>query len=265
MDLRGTTCTIDPTVLWRVIDLSVLSVERASGGGARPRPVVVFDLDSTLLDNRPRQAEILRTLGREQHIAALLGARPDHWQGWDLREALERMGLDGEGLDAVYDVAVAYWLEHFFTSRFCVHDEPHRGAVAYVQRILQTGATLAYVTGRPQRMREGTVACFQRVGLPAPGADRHGSVRLLMKPDHDQPDDDWKRQARGELQLLGEVIAAFDNEPAHVNIYHEAFPQAAVVHLATDHSGRSIPLRQGILSVVDFELPPRTGGPSEAP
>ena len=48
------------------------------------------------------------------------------------------------------------------------------------------------------------------------------------------------------------MVAAFDNEPAHINGYREAFPDAFCVHLATDHSMRDIPLADGILSISDF-------------
>jgi len=48
------------------------------------------------------------------------------------------------------------------------------------------------------------------------------------------------------------VVAVFDNEPTHVNDYRRRFPEATVVHLATDHSGRPVALLEGILSVPDF-------------
>ena len=57
--------TYDPTVLERVL----------ARVRAMPGAVVVFDLDSTLLDNKPRQARILREFGTAHGIAALAAAR----------------------------------------------------------------------------------------------------------------------------------------------------------------------------------------------
>jgi hypothetical protein len=54
------------------------------------------------------------------------------------------------------------------------------------------------------------------------------------------------------LHRSGVVIAAFDNEPAHINGYRESFPEAESVHLATDHSLRDIPVLPGIPSIRDF-------------
>jgi hypothetical protein len=53
---------------------------------------------------------------------------------------------------------------------------------------------------------------------------------------------------------MGQVIAAFDNEPMHANDYRRNFPEAKVIHLATDHSGRPVELLEGIVSVPNFRL-----------
>ena len=67
---------------------AVLARARAIRGG-----VVVLDLDSTVMDNRPRQARILQDYGRAAGVAPLLEARPEHWEGWDLERALVNAGL----------------------------------------------------------------------------------------------------------------------------------------------------------------------------
>ena len=73
-----------------------------------------------------------------------------------------------------------------------------------------------------------------------------------MKPTFELSDDDWKATAYAELRAIGTVLAVFDNEPTHVNGYRHAFPDALVVHLATDDSGRDVPLADGVLSIKSF-------------
>ncbi len=231
--------SLQPDVLERV-------VERARAEGARG--VVVFDLDSTLLDNRPRQARILREFGAQNGIAALANARPEHWDSWDIRRAMRNAGLEAVEIDRWSDAAKIFWRERFFTSEYCADDEAIRGAVRFVGEIAGAGAMVAYCTGRHEAMREGTVACFSRLGLPVPG----GRVHLLMKPTFEITDDDWKNSAYDQLRKLGRVIAVFDNEPTHVNGYRAAFPEAFCVHLATDDSGRDVTLSSGIVSVSHF-------------
>jgi hypothetical protein len=234
---------LDPAVLDRV----VAAAQTAGGDG-----VVVFDLDSTLLDNKPRQARILREYGEHNGIASLASARAEHWTGWEIRDAMRAAGATDAEIAAHAEPAKAYWRTVFFTSEYCAIDEATPGAVAYACRVAATGAQIAYCTGRHEAMREGTVRSFARLGLPLPGP----GVHLLMKPTSAQSDDDWKEEAYLRLRALGRMVAVFDNEPTHINGYRKAFPDAICVHLATDHSGRPVVLCDGIVSVKSFSAIP---------
>jgi hypothetical protein len=124
-------------------------------------------------------------------------------------------------------------------------DEALAGAVGFVEKVRQSAAVVAYCTGRHEAMREGTLHSFRRLGFPLPG----DGVELLMKPVQEISDDDFKVTACERLRELGRVLAAFDNEPTHINIYRAAFPAARAIHLATDHSGRPVALLDGIVSI----------------
>ncbi len=211
---------------------------------------VVFDLDSTLLDNRPRQARILREYGDSAGLAALAACRAEHWVDWSIRTAMRNAGLGAEEIDRHSHPARTFWRERFFTSEYCVDDVPIRGALAFVRAVRDAGAQVLYVTGRHEGMRRGTVACFDRHGFLLPDG---ASVVLLMKPTLEESDDQYKVEVQAQIRERGTLIAAFDNEPAHANIYREGFPDAIVVRLDTDHSGRPIPLLEGIEVVPHFE------------
>ena len=97
-----------------------------------------------------------------------------------------------------------------------------RGAAAYARRAHATGVQLVYLTARPERMRPGTEEVLRRFGFPLPG----GGVELWMKPDDPSiGDDDFKRSAHARLASLGRLVAAFDNEPGHVNDFRESVPR----------------------------------------
>ncbi len=232
--------TYDPTVLERV-----LARLRTQPGG-----VVVFDLDSTLLDNKPRQARILREFGQAHGIAALAAARPEHWVDWSIQRAMANAGLDARDVARWAEAAKQFWRERFFTSEYCRDDEPIAGARDYLAAVVEARAVVAYCTGRHEPMRAGTVDNFARLGYPMPSS----RVQLLMKPVFELSDDDWKVEAYDRLRALGPVIAAFDNEPTHINGYRAAFPDATIVHLATDDSGRPVTLARGIVSIGSFIL-----------
>jgi phosphoglycolate phosphatase-like HAD superfamily hydrolase len=214
-----------------------------------PQGVVVFDLDSTVLDNRPRQARILSDYGRAEGLGALEAAHPERLRGWDPAANLRTLGLPEAAVARHLEPFRRFWANRFFTSAYCRYDVPVAGAPGFVREVVLAGGQVAYVTGRPAEMVDGTLDAFRRAELPLPDARR---IFLLMKPSTDLADAAWKDAARGEVERLGPVLAAFDNEPAHVNAYARAWPDALAVHLDTDHSPRAEPVLARVPSIADF-------------
>jgi hypothetical protein len=226
---------------------AALARARSMRGG-----VAVFDLDSTILDNRPRQARILQDFGRAAGLPSLLDAGPDDWRGWDLEAALLAAGLKRSEARHHYAAFRRFWAERFFTSAYCALDVPLPGAPEFVRAVADAGATIAYVTGRPHWMEDGTLEVLRRHGFPLPDGVR---AHLLMKPGDGLTDDAWKAVAREAVDGLGRVVLAFDNEPTHVNAYARAWPAALAVHLDTDHSPRPAAVLPQVPSIADFRAP----------
>jgi beta-phosphoglucomutase-like phosphatase (HAD superfamily) len=227
----------------------ILEAVLRTAAARAPDGVCVFDLDSTVLDNRPRQARILADYGRTAGEPRLFDAGPEHFQGWDLAAALGNAGLAEEEVRVHLAPFRRFWSEWFFTSAYCRLDAPVPGAPEFLRAVRDAGARVVYVTGRPRSMRDGTLAAFRRAELPLPDG---AQVVLLMKDAPELLDDAWKRRACETLSRLGPVVAVFDNEPAHVNQYAERWPDALAVHLDTDHSGRPVEVLPRIPSIGDF-------------
>jgi hypothetical protein len=219
------------------------------------RSACVFDLDSTLLNNHPRQARIVREYGAIAKDQRLVACTEQHIVSWDQRDALRALGLGTEEVEAVAPRLRAYWRSCFFTSAQCEIDAANPGARAYLEAALASGGRIIYLTGRPAEMYAGTVESFRRAGFPLPGPQgADGPVVLWCKEEPEGSDDAWKVACHLRLAALGGVACAFDNEPLHINGYKAAFPSAVAVHLDTDHSGRPVPVRADIPSVRDFVL-----------
>lgn len=227
------------------------ALRRIRGG----RGLVVFDLDSTLLDNRPRQARIVRELGESLGDARLERCTTEQWDGWDIAAALSRCGLDADEVRQLTGPARAFWRERFFTSDYCADDVPIPGAPEFLSTVLATGILICYVTGRHEEMRAGTLSSFRAGGLALPDERR---IRLMMKPRFETHDDVWKRDVATALSALGGPVVAFDNEPTHVNGYQLDFPECYAVHMDTDHSGRPVEVLPQIPSIRDFRLEPES-------
>jgi hypothetical protein len=223
--------------------------------GPAPRPVVVFDLDGTLMDNRPRSRAILHEIAgrwqtREPAIAARLLAAESSELRYHFRDSLERLGVTREDL---VEEAFTFWKERFFSDEPLRHDVQVSGASAFARSCYDAGATLVYLTGRDlPLMGMGTFASLRDLGFPigVPGTE------LVLKPDAAMPDTEFKRFEAPKLSRVGKVVAAFDNEPENCNILLAQFPDAASVFLDTQHLAGAPPLDPGVRVIGDFELGP---------
>jgi len=143
---------------------------------------VVFDLDDTIWDGRPRTVE--------------LGHRYDAEHGTHLFDdlALDQVGKDGfetavnAGLSRSDAKAFnSYWKSRVFTDEMAQFDAPMPEIDSLAQQAHDAGAQVIYLTGRPEAERETTRGELQRLGLP--GAD---DAHLIMKPTLNQPTADYK-------------------------------------------------------------------------
>lgn len=199
---------------------------------SKPAPVVVFDLDATLFDNRPRTLEILMEL-REDVLdddpdlaAALLLLEVDRIQ-YLLTDTLKECGI--YRADLVKRIST-FWHERFFTDEYIACDVPMDGAPEYVRACYEAGGVIVYLTGRDiPGMLAGTVAKLRDDGFPIAVA----GTELILKPDPNMSDEAFKRTALPTLDRVGDLIAFFDNEPANCNLAKAMFPDATVVLLDT--------------------------------
>ena len=217
------------------------------------RPAAAFDLDSTLLMNRVRQARIVREYGVQQGDARLAACPPEAIVSWELRDSAKLCGLSAAEAEAVHADLKKFWRERFFTSAYCADDTPVAGARDFLAAVLQRGGEIHYITGRHEEMGEGTVESFRRAGFPLPQGER---VQLWLKPRLLDDDDRWKETCHQRLLALRGICCAFDNEPTHVNAYQKSFPGAVVVHLDIDHSRRPVDVLPDIPSIHDFVMEP---------
>lgn len=221
--------------------------------GAKGKAVVVFDLDHTLYDNRPRTLQILiefaASLPPEQVATAnrIAGLKVDHVH-YRLAETLGHVGISDA---ATLESATAFWAERFFTDEYVRYDVPIPGAVRYVQDLHARGAFVVYMTGRsaPQFL-VGTTESLRRWGFPV-GTPY---TQLITKPDPETDDLVFKAKAFAQIDRLGRVVAAFENEPGNLAAMAEHWRDCVPVFLLTDfnpkHAGEELPDR--VRRVRDF-------------
>jgi hypothetical protein len=201
----------------------------------QPAPVLVFDLDGTLLDNRPRVAKIFHELAdawRERHPehAAALAKVETRDIVYGVVENLARVGVEDHRLVAE---ATDFWKQRFFTDAYLRYDEETPGACAFVRSCYEAGATIVYLTGRDlPNMALGTFASLRDLGFPIGVV----GTSLVTKPAFEIPDAEFKHDVAPSLVRHGNVVATFDNEPANCNLFLKHLPAAHCVFLDTHHA-----------------------------
>jgi hydroxymethylpyrimidine pyrophosphatase-like HAD family hydrolase len=223
--------------------------ERAA---AKAHPAVVFDLDGTLLDNRPRVAAILHELAEawtaaHPELARRVGAVTVEQIVYDIASNLTRLGVSEP---AMLEEGATFWSQRFFTDSYIRHDTPVPGSVAYVRRLYDAGANIVYLTGRDlPNMALGTFASLRDLGYPIGVV----GTQLVTKPDFETPDSLFKQSVAASLVRAGEVLAHFDNEPANCNLLAAAHPSAAAIFVDTHHAPNPPQLHPAVLVIDSFE------------
>jgi hypothetical protein len=222
-------------------------------GSKLPPPVVVFDLDGTLMDNRPRTIAILREVATrwratEPELAARLMDASPETVPYHFRDTLAVFGVTRE--DLVAD-AFEYWKTHFFADPHIQHDVEVKGAADFARACYAAGASLVYLTGRdlPQ-MGVGTFGSLKSLGFPIGVC----GTELVLKPEAKMLDFEFKRLEVTKLARVGTVVASFDNEPENCNVFLAQYPDAESVLVDTQHAGGAPPLTPGVKVIPDFSF-----------
>jgi phosphoglycolate phosphatase-like HAD superfamily hydrolase len=216
---------------------------------------IVFDLDGTLIDNRPRVVAIFHELAdawsasHPREAACCRSARAEIVT-YGVVDNLRRMGVTDE---ALLEEATRFWLARFFFDAYMRHDVEMPGARAFVRACHDAGSDIVYLTGRDlPNMALGTFASLRDLGFPIGVV----GTSLVTKPKFEIPDTEFKRAVAPKLGQNSKLVATFDNEPANINLFLECHPGASAILVDSQHAPDP-PRLDARASVVDsFELDP---------
>lgn len=204
-------------------------------------PIVVFNIDGTILDNRSRSQAILRDFVKSNPdscagIADSIHAMREEEIDYFIIESFNRCGIRNLFL---VESALKFWADNFFTNNYVKMDVPIAGAVRYITELHDSGAMIVYISGRNRaNMLEGTVAALGDKGFPIATP----RTLLVMKPNPRDNNAQFKENAYLQIAKLGRVVGAFENEARDANAMRRAWPRASVVLLRAAPSHTVAPL-----------------------
>ena len=213
-------------------------------------PVIVMDLDETVIDSIPRRFySMRRALGdvalTPKELDAIASIEiSDLYRlenRYDLTPIFQRLGIPKDTQTRFEDRATAIYLSGFGLE----YDVPMAGADRYVRELRRAGARIIFVSSRYDRLqRKGTEANLIALGMIAPSQVND----IILRPEG-MSSIDFKRWAFSRIS--GNVVGIFENEPENMNAMIEAFPNANAVFVtgAWIHPG-TVPSR--VTLIQDF-------------
>jgi hypothetical protein len=230
--------------------LDIIITETANRIRLGETPHVIFDLDDTIFDAGSRTRHILTAFAERPDIKKAnpeLSQRLARLTNDDMRYRVEdNLDLLGVSDPRIRSEATKAWWDRFFL--MCEIDEVVPGAPDFVNALHSEGATIVYLTGRDRiRMGSATHASLAKQGFP------HGErAQLILKPESSMCDFRFKREEVFGLAATDLILAAFDNEPRHVNMMKETIPEAHVVFVDRRHAGHPETPIKSIAWIKDF-------------
>lgn len=190
-----------------VLEAAIRHAETRRSQGANP--VVVLDIDGTLMDNRSRKLAIIHEFAEQivgfswvrRALISLTVAEVRYDFVQTFRDAVRsspEAEANAEALNTLAAKLDQYWPSKFLTNGYQRHDTPFPGSITFTRQVREAGLNILYLTGRDEpNMREGLLESFKAHGFPTPDTD--SGTNLIMKPD---PSDNDKEFKYGELEKL---------------------------------------------------------------
>jgi len=209
------------------------------GPNRNTKPIVLFDLDSTLYEVGYRTLAIIEDWNKAPK--ARLSIQEDlnrlklEHIGYSLYDLARNLGLEPAHpeIKNALDEIKPFWWERFFSNEFLPYDKPYPGAIEFAQRLFQLGAHIIYLTGREeQKMLSMTIHNLKRDDFP--WCDKN--TTLLMKPSAQISDVAHKQSVKHKVVQVGALLASFENEPVNIVALSKIFPESMHIFMDSVYS-----------------------------
>ena len=217
--------------------------------------LVVFDLDSTLLNVQPRTLQIFKDFVKQKPIQrqfplaysviSNMGTLSD--ERYRIEDHISDLGLEGLGEDFLQQL-ITFWKRHFFSNDYLKHDLPYTGVFDFLMALKSHQVNILYLTGRSQKMEDGTRKSLLDLGFPLESEQ----ARLILKAEKSMDDAFFKKKVILEMDRKHKPIWFFENEPFIVNPIFRELPHIQVIFVDTVHSNRESDPHQNIPQIQSF-------------
>ena len=236
---------MDHNIFWETLAGRVSAAREANQS-----PLMIFDLDGTLVEHHYRIYHIFVELAGELNFpeyvkAKIFDSNPEKYE-YGPSETLRNIGVEDEYVKKMFKP----WLDYFLSNRFLTYDRPIQGAYYFVRNIISLGIRVIYLTGRDlPNMGEGTRTWLRKFNF----LDNSGLTELNMKTDLSITNAESKRVACDEIKASGQAVLVVDNEPKELEFMLSVFPESVGILMDTPNSGIPGRLPWDTLTIKHFD------------
>lgn len=221
------------------------------------KPLVVFDLDSTLFDVSPRLEKTLIDISLTPEFMQRFPEVNSYFRNiktlrndWGFIKVLRRAGVDHDHYE-LFDYIREAWIQKFFSNEYIHFDVPYEGASFFVNQLHKMEIPIAYLTGRDvARMEKGSREVLLKWDFPL----NDSTAKLVLKPFKEMDDAQFKCDWFKSLNFSEySKVYLFENEPVNINLIKKEIPEVEMVFFDSTHSGKEPPPSE-ILTIVNYLL-----------
>jgi hypothetical protein len=190
--------------------------------------IVIFDLDGCIINNLPRQYEIVQQKLLYCNFPTIAESAKFEFQKY--YNILNAINID----ISQHEDAKKLFLSHFLQNDFLKYDIPIPGASNFVKKMMNLPINITYLTGRHHQdendtMGPGTLNWLKKYEFLS--VLDQNKTKLSLKPNKDISDLDWKRRYISELNEDDQtnIIAFVDNESSTLNSCQKLLPNTLFV------------------------------------
>lgn len=227
-----------------ILDQVLMKISNPASPG--DRSLVIFDIDSTLIDTSHRTAAICREFARQpSHNSQFkeLCREINQWTEWvEVYHPIDFINMHSGIKIKPHSVEEAFilkfWKDRFFHEDWLVHDLPYSGGKEFVTECLLRGADIAYLTGRHKDTSiVGTKKWLATHHFPL----KEGSARtrLMLKEHTAILDLDYKNSGLAQLKVGYDSIWFIENEVELILMALSDHQDVEAILFDSVHSGRA--------------------------
>jgi len=174
-------------------------------------PIVIFDIDHTIINSSPRIKKILKDANKKYYSKALAKYLKDDknssFRYKQIKELLISLKVKPKKIEKI----LKYVDSKFFLSDYTKYDVALVESLKLVNEFYKKGAFIIYLTARGRSSLVGTITSLDRLGFPIAKT----RTSLIMR-DLSKKSVKYKKDSIAELSTMGKIVAIFDDKIANL-------------------------------------------------